>query len=123
MFPPDLLGPDSMQPPGLGPGGLAPGGGFIMPQPPASVPQPGESYKIQPGDSLFATITSAYGIGPGATRIEAARRVSDHPINRANVTYYYPTSGNEASWFPNGRISFGAPYQTFYFPTVAQLGL
>lgn len=106
---------------GLGPGGLAGGPDTdptAMPQPPSSFPLPGQSYKIQPGDTLFGVVGEAYGTSGGAS-ISAANVINDHPINRANVSYYYPEVGSsEANWFPDGRISFGAPYQTFYIPVI-----
>ena len=114
-------------PGGVAPGPNTPGPGVplnpgsastAMPLPPTSTPVPGQSYKVQPGDTFFGAISQAYGVGPGQARIDAARAVSDHPINRANATYFYATSGPESAWFPDGRISFGAPYQTFYFPVL-----
>ncbi len=106
---------------GGGPGGIQGGPDTdpnAMPQPPSSFPLPGQSYKIQPGDTLFGVVGEAYGTSGGAS-ITAANAINNHAINRANVSYFYPEVGSsEANWFPDGRISFGAPYQTFYIPVI-----
>ena len=118
-------GPGGIQPapnptPPVGPGGLAPSPDptNVMPTPPSSYPTPGSSYQVQPGDNLFGVVGEAYGT-EGTASINAANILNDHPINRANITYYYPEVGStEANWFPNGRVSFGAPYQIFYLPVI-----
>jgi len=129
----DILDPGEMPDGGgggveFGGGGLAPGPdtspGNAMPSPPMATPVPGQAYQIQAGDTLLNVVAEAYTLTPNQ-RLEASRRVSDHPINRTGeVKIFFPNpSSNEYPWYPNGRISFGAPFQVFYLPTVAELGM
>jgi hypothetical protein len=65
------------------------------------VPTPGYFYRIRKGDSLLGVAGRAYGVGAGARRLDLARRINRHPLNRP-----YLLAGAASRLFPEGLISF-----------------
>lgn len=67
-------------------------------------PTPGAFYRIRPGDTLLGTTGEAYGLGEGASRLNAAKAVSNNPWNR----HYHvlPASDFTKKHFPGGIVSF-----------------
>ena len=86
--------------PSMDPGGL---GGESAPS--ASAPIPGNYYRIRRGDTLFGIAGKAYSVRPGRARLEFARRINRHPLNRK-----YLRKQASSKLFPEGLISFFPRY-------------
>ncbi len=70
----------------------------------SATPSPGKFYPIQAGDSLLEVVGRAYGLSPGASRLERAQQVNANPWNR----HYWvePRSDFNTQHFSDGVISF-----------------
>jgi len=66
----------------------------------APTPTPNYFYSIKSGDTLYKVAGKAYGL-PEGSRLQAARRINDHPYNRR-----FRRADLADQQFPNGRISF-----------------
>jgi V8-like Glu-specific endopeptidase len=68
---------------------------------PSPAPTPARYYQIRKGDTLLGVAGKAYGVKAGAARLEFARRVNRHPLNRK-----YLRKQKANNLFPEGQLSF-----------------
>jgi hypothetical protein len=83
--------------------------------------EPGSSYTIQKGDTLFGITTRAYHVGPGQQRLALARKINEAPQNLGFHTTEIPEA--ERRMFGGSRISLmprfgpaGNQFPTIFVP-------